>query len=68
MFGITPLVPAYGRDYESQAAVKADFMADQDFVAANGQYINRSQLAELGLRRVEVRYAKLRKLVILNIS
>ncbi|MEE9598172.1 MAG: hypothetical protein V3V96_15480 [Acidiferrobacterales bacterium] len=68
MFGITPLVPAYGRDYKSKKAAQADFDADLDFVTAGGQYINRSQLLDLpGFTRrpIEVRSADKRKLFML---
>ena len=30
MFGVTPLTPAYGRDYKSKAAAQADFDAGRE--------------------------------------
>ncbi len=68
MFGISPLVPAYGRDYTSMKAVQADFNADKDFQTAGGQYINRLQVKELGMRTIQVRYGKLRKIGMLKVS
>ena len=41
MFGLTPISPAYGRDYTSKAKAQADFSAGYDFQAANGQYCNK---------------------------
>ena len=58
MFGITPLTPAYGRDYKSLALLKADLLAGKDFKTAEGRYINLPQLLELGLSSVQVRYGK----------
>lgn len=68
MFGITPLTPAYGRDYKNRAQVRQDLDASKDFLAANGQYINKPQLLGLGLRRVEIRSADLRRLWIVPIT
>lgn len=56
------LVPAYGRDYRSKAAVLADFDADKDFEAVGiggGGYVNKSQLLKMGVREVSIRYKKL---------
>ena len=44
MFGITPLLPAYGRDYKSKLAAQLDFDGNKDFVTAKGQYINKAQI------------------------
>jgi hypothetical protein len=63
------LTPAYGRDYKTIAEVKAAFAADKDFVIADvfggnaGRYVNRPQL--LG-QTVTIRYAKLRKVVVVK--
>jgi hypothetical protein len=61
MFGtITSAVPAYGRDYKSAAAVKADWAAGKDFrCAVSGQYFS----ARDNLPEVWVRYSKLTKQV-----
>jgi hypothetical protein len=59
-------VPAYGRDYNSQAAVREDWEANLDFqivsVADYGRYINK-QDADLGGLSVLIRYAKLQKVM-----
>lgn len=68
MYGITPLTPAYGREYKSKAAVQADIDADRDFLTSDGKPINKEQLARLGLKKVEVRYAQLRKCAVVVIA
>lgn len=54
-------VPAYGRDYKSMAAVKADWAAKKDFRdALSGQYFN----IDSGIKaEIWIRYAKLTKLM-----
>jgi len=53
--------PAYGRDYKSQAAVKADWAAGKDFRdAMTGQYLS---VRDNVPAQVWVRYSKLTKLV-----
>ena len=45
------VLPAYGRDYKSAKAVRADFAANRDFIIADyfnpsdGRYINAEQLS-----------------------
>jgi hypothetical protein len=58
MYEVAPLVPAYGRDYNSVEEAQADFDADKDFCTAFGQYINRPQVKELGLTTIQVRWHK----------
>ena len=54
------LVPAYGRDYKSAAAVKADWEAGKDFqIAATGQYCS----VRNGIPDVWLRYNNLTKKV-----
>ena len=54
------LVPAYGRDYTSRAAVMADIAAGKDFrIAASGRVINLEQLKQLGATSINVRYKRL---------
>lgn len=58
------LLPAYGRDYKSKAAAKADFDAGKDFEIAGigpdcGRYVNKPQLVEAGVGEVMVRYRRL---------
>lgn len=56
------LVPAYGRDYTSAKAVKADWDAGKDFLIQDmssphdGRYINKPQAIGLTL---QIRYKKL---------
>lgn len=64
MFGITPLSPAYGRDYKSVKAVKADWEAGKDFRTASGQMCS---IRDFGpADRLEVRYNKLTKLTFVS--
>jgi len=66
--------PAYGRDYKSKAAVVVDFNNELDFIIEDfgdsycGKPVNRAQLVELGYRRVNVRFAKLRKIAVIDIT
>ena len=54
-------VPAYGGDYKSAAAVKADWQAGEDFrCAVSGQYLS---VRDAVPAQVWIRYAKLSKLV-----
>lgn len=68
------LVPAYGRDYKSQAAVKADWDADKDFVVCDmsskydGKPINRADALRAGIREVKIRYKALRQLVVVRVG
>ena len=68
------VTPAFGRDYNSKAAVKADFDADKDFIIASimdpwtGKPANKSDLVGAGYTHVEVRYAKLRKLIMVDLK
>ena len=69
------LKPAYGRDYKSQKEVQADFDADKDFIIADvfspysGKPVNKSQIVSLeGMTRtITIRYAKLRKVMVVII-
>lgn len=61
------VVPAYGRDYKSQAEVKADWNANKDFTVVDfgpnyGRATNKEDCEQMGLK-VLVRYAKLTKVV-----
>ena len=59
MFGIMPLKPAYGRDYKSAKAVKADWDDGKDFQTVGGQYTSKRDWTKGHL--IEVRYDGLRK-------
>lgn len=56
-------VPAYGRDYKSQKAVKEDWSAGKDFQdAMSGSFLNKQDAENLGLK-VIIRYDKMMKVV-----
>ena len=67
---VVRLIPAYGRDYRSKAAVIDDFNKDLDFIIADihdpydGKYVNKSQL-DSGCT-INVRYQRLTKVVVFN--
>lgn len=64
------VVPAYGRDYKSAAAVRADYEAGKDFTVRdmfsgyNGSAVNKEDAEREGIQ-LRVRYQKLTKVVIL---
>lgn len=63
------LTPAYGRDYKSKAQVEADFNSDKDFIEAqSGRSINKTQIIQMGLREVNIRYKNLRNVLVLKIK
>ena len=66
MFGVTPLLPAFGRDYKSKAAAQADFDAGKDFISAYGSYINREHWKFHPGQQIEVRSANKRKVWMLT--
>jgi len=62
MFELT-IVPAYGRTYNSKAAIWADWLAGKDFQIASygadsGRYINREDAERSDLACLLVRYGK----------
>ena len=57
--------PAYGRDYKSQKEVKAAWDAGLDFQCQPyGQYVNKEDAEKLNIT-VQVRYDRLRKVMVL---
>jgi hypothetical protein len=57
-------VPAYGRDYKSAAAVKADWIAGKDFqLMPSGAYVNIGDKPAGVI--LSVRYARLTKVVMI---
>jgi hypothetical protein len=66
------LTPAYGRDYKSAKEVAAAFAADKDFQVATigygGGYTNRADLLNLGVQTVNIRYNKLRNVVVIPVK
>jgi len=61
LFGIEPLMPAYGRDYETPEEAQADFSKNLDFRTPSGPYTNKSDLAKMypHLERIRVRFNRL---------
>lgn len=65
------LVPAYGRDYTSGKAVKADFEANKDFMISDffdkydGKATNREDLIRAGVKSVNIRFKQLRNVVVI---
>ena len=63
------LIPAYGRDYASPSAVKADWKAGKDFIVNDcsspwdGRYCNRHDLAQTDRDHVMIRYHARRKIM-----
>jgi len=66
---IPTILPAYGRDYKSKAAILADLNADKDFMISslNLSLINRPQLIEMGVSFIVVRYGNQRKVTSLKL-
>jgi hypothetical protein len=63
MFNDVHVVPAYGRDYKSRAAVMADWNAGKDFKhAVTGQYLSKRD-AEQNNLTVWIRYSKMTKML-----
>jgi len=58
LFGIEPLMPAYGRDYETPEEAQADFSKNLDFRTPSGPYTNKSDLAKMypDLEKIRVRF------------
>ena len=61
LFGIEPLMPAYGREYETPAEAQADFSKNLDFRTPSGPYTNKSDLAKMypDLEKIRVRFNRL---------
>ena len=68
MFGLEPLMPAYGRDYKSLAKLKEDFDKGVDFTTASGSYTSKRELFESGVRQITVRYNKVQKIGSLEVN
>lgn len=68
LFGIEPLMPAYGRDYKSAAALKADFDANKDFQTPSGSYTSKEDLVGMGVTRICARYKNLTEKTVLEVS
>jgi len=68
------LIPAYGRDYKTVKAVKADWLAGKDFLIADmsdrydGKPINLEDARNADIKRVGIRYARLMKQVFIEVK
>ena len=60
---IPTLIPAYGRDYKSKAAIARDLNSYRDFIISGlyQTYVNKEQLTAENFNYIVVRYAQLRK-------
>lgn len=61
MFGLVPLMPAYGRDYETLEDAQADFDNNKDFRTPSGPYTNKYDLERMqpDMESIRVRFNKL---------
>lgn len=66
MIGISPLTPAFGRDYKNKKDLLADWLANKDFVTAGGQYVNRTTLKGMDIKSMTFRNRNLQKVWTLN--
>lgn len=68
------LTPAYGRDYQSVDEALKDFNADKDFILNgsntrwDGRPINKQQLVAEGRKKVRLRFAKKRKVAVVEVT
>ncbi len=58
LFGVEPLVPAYGRDYKNDAQVRDALLGGTDFRTAGGQYCSIRDLREMDVQSIQVRYGR----------
>ena len=68
MFGVSPLTPAYGRDYKSLKALESDFNDLKDFKTPDGQAINKTDLLGLKMTTIRVRWANIQKTAVIQIK
>lgn len=68
------LTPAYGRDYKSQKALKADFDAGKDFIVNDfsspwdGKPCNKTDLIKAGIKQVKARYKALTQVMMIKVA
>lgn len=68
------IIPAYGRDYKSRAAVISDWVDDKDFTVADlssphdGRKVNRADALRAGITKVIARFDKLRKITLFRVD
>jgi len=69
LFGISPLTPAYGRDYTNKKTLLEDFNANKDFLTALGKPINKEQIKnEVKTNYINIRYDQLTKIVVADVK
>lgn len=68
MLGLSPLTPAYGRDYKSKKALEEDFNNNEDFQTPEYTYVNKEDLMQMGIKSIQVRYGNLRKTTVIKIK
>ena len=69
MFGVSPITPAYGREYKSLKAAQESLDRGEDFMTPFGQYVGVAELRTLKMSKIQVRYGKgLTKTGILNVA
>tara|TARA_R110002126_G_scaffold1670_11_gene9945 strand:+ start:2429 stop:2656 length:228 start_codon:yes stop_codon:yes gene_type:complete len=69
MFGLFPLLPAYGRDYKSRKAMLVDLNKGLDFMTSGGSYTNLDDLQAAGhTGSVNVRSADRRKVWVVKVG
>lgn len=64
-------IPAYGRDYSSRQAVLDDWDANKDFLVQSynaGGYINKQEALIAGIRTLNIRYNKLRRVAVVVVN
>jgi hypothetical protein len=61
MFGLVPLMPAYGRDYETLEDAQADFDNNKDFRTPSGPVTNKYDLERMhpDMENIRVRFNNL---------
>jgi hypothetical protein len=68
------VTPAYGRDYKSAKAAKADWEAGKDFIVADisdpycGKPINIADAKGAGIATINIRYAATTKVTVVTID
>ena len=68
------VVPAYGRDYKSKAAVVRDWKEGKDFIISDvmhrdsGRYINAEDAKRMGPMIISARYDRQRKTCVFEVS
>lgn len=66
------LSPAYGRDYKSAKAVKADFFDDKDFIIEDffnpycGKPTNLTDCKKYGESQARIRFDQMRKVTVIT--